>query len=391
MTGKLVAPLAAALAFSAFLAGRITGSEPPAAVAAATVAHYQCPMHPGYTSDRAGACPQCGMKLTAIGTEAPAVMPGVRTVQLRRTSGVHRFRTLGRVAAEETRIQRVTTGSEGWIREVYPAPIGSFVRKDQPLASFYGRDFIASQQSYFYALGSLDREHERPTTQQQGELIRAQVEQARETLEALGMGPTQLDEIARTRVAAKDIVLRSPVDGIVLASDALAGQRFEKFHELYRIADLRRVWVVADLYEREARFLRAGGRASITPPGSGAAVRAEIADSLPRFDGGDRVFKLRLEASNPGFTLRPDMLADVEIALDLPESLTLPDDAVVETGRARIVFVASGGRYAPRQVETGWRMDGQVQITRGLEPGESVALGANFLLDSDSRLRLGHD
>ena len=251
MSGKSIVLLAATLAVAAFVAGRITGGGPSPA-SAAGAAHYRCPMHPGYTSARAGTCPECGMQLTGLGVApapAAALVPGVRLFEAARTSGVRRFRTLGRVAPVESRIHRVSTGSDGWIRQVYPAATGSLVKKGQPLASFYSREFIASQQSYFYALSSEERERQSPSTAQQKLIIRAQVEQTRETLEALGMGSAQLDEIARTRIAVKDILLCSPVEGIILANDAVSGQRFEKFHELYRIADLKRVWVIADLYE----------------------------------------------------------------------------------------------------------------------------------------------
>jgi Cu(I)/Ag(I) efflux system membrane fusion protein len=334
------------------------------------------------------------MKLTsARGTASFSDMQfaGVRLYKTARTSGARRFRTLGRVSPIQSRIYRLSTGSEGWVRHVYPVSTGSLVKKDQPLASFYGREFIASQQSFFYALSSEDRERQAPSTASQQEVIRAQVDQTRETLEALGMNSFQIDEIAPTRVAAKDVVLSAPLEGIILGSDALSGQRFEKHHELYRIADLRRVWVIADLYEREAQFIRAGQKARISVPGSRVSVHATVGDTLSQFDRAEGVLKLRLETDNPGLMLRPDMLADVEIVIDLPPSLAVPDEAVVETGHSKVVFVAGGGRFTPREVETGWRMDGQTQITRGLEAGDKVALGANFLVDADTRLSPGHD
>jgi membrane fusion protein, copper/silver efflux system len=351
-------------------------------------------MHPGYTSGEPGICPQCGMKLTVLGgtaTLANTQTAGVKLYEAVRSPGAHRFRTVGRVTPITSRICRIGTGSEGWVRQVYPPVTGNLVKKDQVLASFYSREFIASQQSFFYALASEDRERQAPSTAQQQAIIRAQVDQTRETLEALGMSSVQIDEVARTRIAAKDIVLRSPVTGFILASDAVSGQRFEKNHELYRIADLGRVWVIADLYEREAQFIRAGQKARISVVGSTVTLTATVGDMLPPFDAAEGVLKLRLETDNPGYALRPDMLADVEIAVELPPSLAVPDDAVVETGLRKIVFVAAGGRFTPREVETGWRMDGQIQIARGLKEGEKVALGANFLMDSDTRLMPGHD
>jgi membrane fusion protein, copper/silver efflux system len=389
MSGKSVLILAVALGAAAFVAGRITGGG-PAPASAAPAAHYRCPMHPGITSAQAGNCPECGMKLTSVAPTATQAT-GVRLYEAARRGGARHFRTLGRVAPIEARVHRMSAGTEGWIRQVFSASAGSLVKRDQPLAAFYGREFIASQQSYFYALSSEDRERQAPGNLQQRSIIRAQVEQTRETLEAMGMSGAQLDEVARTRIAAKDILLSSPVDGFILASDAITGQRFEKYHELYRIADLNRVWVIADVSEREAQFIHAGQKARISVPGSKETLTAAVGETLPRFDGAERVLKLRLEADNPGIALRPDMLADVELELDLPSSITVPDDAVVETGRGKLVFVAAAGRFAPRPVETGWRMEGQIQVTQGLREGEKVALGAAFLIDSDTRLRPAHD
>lgn len=371
---------------------------------------YRDPMHPAYTSDRPGIAPDCGMPLVPYRTDeapsaaarpgfggpAPHVSPeqrqvlGVRLVQAAKSSGVHRFRTLGRVVVDDTRVYRVSTGSDGWIRSIYPVATGSLVRKDQSLAAFYSRDFIAAQQSFFYALASQDREAKTASTPEQHAIIQAQVRQARETLESLGMGATQLEDIARTREEAKEIVLRSPVTGLLLARNAMVNQRFEKYTELYRIGDLSRVWIIADLYEQEARFVKKGQTASISVPAAGRTLTAKVGDLVPQSELSEQTLKLRLEAANPEFALRPDMVVDVELGAPVPPGVSVPAEAVLDNGRRKIVFVGRGdGYFEPRQVETGLRFDDLVQITRGLQAGESVALGANFLLDSDTTLWLG--
>ena len=170
MSRKSVVLMAATVAVAAFLTGRITGRG-AASNAAVMAASYHCPMHPGYTSAKPGNCPQCGMKLTATRAVpvAETQFGGVKVYEAARTIGARRFRTLGRVTPIQSRIYRISTGSDGWIRQVHPVATGSLVKKDQPLASFYSREFIASQQSFFYALSSEDRERQAPSTAQQQE------------------------------------------------------------------------------------------------------------------------------------------------------------------------------------------------------------------------------
>ena len=399
-----------AIAVLSFLAGRFYDGAAPVTHASAHV-RYRDPMHPAYTSDKPGVAPDCGMKLVAYDPDAPdghspassgapevRVAAGalqalnVRLVEAAISAGVRRFRTVGKVTPDDALVYRVSTGSEGWIRSVAPFSVGSMVLRDQLLATFYSRDFIAAQQAYFYALASLDRETKAGGNAQQLALAQTQVQQTRETLEALGMGAHQLEEIAGPRQEAKAIELRSPATGVILARDAVVDQRFGKYMELYRIADLSRIWVIASLYESDARYIRSGQAARLSVPAAGRTLAARTVEVLPPEDGTGRVLNLRLAAENPDAALRPGMLVDVDLEVDLPASLMVPDDAVVDTGRARMVFVSRGeGAFEPRPVETGWRFDGKVQITSGLKAGERVALGANFLLDSDTRLRSGHD
>jgi Cu(I)/Ag(I) efflux system membrane fusion protein len=148
------------------------------------------------------------------------------------------------------------------------------------------------------------------------------------------------------------------------------------------------VWVVAEVFEQESQYLRPGGLAQIALREEGRHLPARITDSLPQSEAGGGTVKLRLEVDNPTFILRPDMLVDVELPVRLPPAVTVPLDALVDSGAHARVYVERGeGVFEPREVETGWRSGERVEIRRGVKPGERVVVAATFLVDSESRLK----
>lgn len=370
------------------------------AESARTILYYQCPMHPGFKSDKPGAAPCCGMEMEPVfaggetaGKEASPSLPpgtlhistekqqviGVRTGVVERSSSARTIRLLGRVAADETRLYKIKAAADGWIQEVYPVTTGSFVKKGQPLASFYTPDFYVTGQNYISALLNLDRRA--PGTERT-------VQTFEDTLRSLGADSPQLEEMKRTRQVSRNIVISAPATGFVIFRDVSAGLRFEKGEELFRIAELDPLWIYAELYENEARYVRAGARAKVTHPQLGERFSARVSDVLAQFDSTSRTMKVRLEVANPRHLLRPEMFVDVEFPLNLPPSLTVPAEAVLDTGMQKTVFVDRGaGVFEPRRVETGWRMDNRVEIVKGLMDGERIVVSGNFLIDSETRLQ----
>jgi multidrug efflux pump subunit AcrA (membrane-fusion protein) len=214
------------------------------------------------------------------------------------------------------------------------------------------------------------------------------VQAAVDALQALGMSDVQIAELATQRKASQQIELRSPVTGFVLERNVSPGQRFEAGDELYVIADLSQVWILADMFQYEASAIHAGQVATVELPEQGRQFRARVSEVLPQFDPSSRTLKVRLETHNPGFVLRPEMFVDVEFPLRVPSVLTVPADAILDSGLRKTVFVDAGdGYFEPRRVESGRRLGDRVEIRSGLMDGERVVTSGNFLLDSESRLK----
>ena len=376
------------------------------------VLYYVDPMHPAYKSDKPGIAPDCGMELVPVyedgsmggtGRSTSSMPPGtvnvdperqqfigVRVGQVERTSGRRTIRVLGRVAADETRIYRLNAAAEGWIQQISTVTTGSQVKKGQLLATFYAPEFRSSIQAYLYTLSALDRFKASGTeTPGQINLTNVSIQQAADSLKNLGMSEVQIEEIGRTRELTQNIKILAPADGFVLARNLSPGQKFEKGTEWFRIADLNRIWILADVFKNEAKLLRPGMLTRVTlPDDPDEGFDARVSEVLPQFDPTSRTLKVRLDAKNPRYVLRPDMFVDLEFPVSYPPTITVPADAVVDSGVKRTVYVAKGdGVFEPRKVETGWRAGDQVEIVRGLMPGERVVVSGTFLIDSESRMK----
>jgi membrane fusion protein, copper/silver efflux system len=325
-----------------------------------------------------------------VSPEKQQVM-GVRLGTAEQVPETHTLRLLGRVAADETRVYQVIAAIDGWITESSDRnSTGSLVKKGETLASFYSPEFLSAQQAYIFNLNSLDRfkASEQETTGQIA-LSKSNTQQYADTLRNLGMSDAQIEEIGRTRKRMQNIQIKAPVPGFILTRNITPGQKFSRGTELFKIADLRRVWILADLYENEAQYLKPGRSVKVTLPSQKKVFEAKVSNTLPQFDPATRTLKVRLEADNPGYALKPDMFVDVELPVTFPPAIVVPADAVLDSGLKKTVFVDRGnGLFEPREVETGWRFANRVEIVKGLEPGERIVISGNFLIDSESRMEL---
>jgi Cu(I)/Ag(I) efflux system membrane fusion protein len=372
---------------------------------------YVCPMHPDYHSDHPGNCPICGMSLEAEraggasgGDTAARALPqgtvrvspdrqqaiGVQVGVVRRSAGTRLLRMAGRVVADENRTYPIVAAVSGWIRSVENVTAGDTVKKEQVLASFFAPDaqFEMAQQSYYSSLEMLYRVGgTQPQSHESGRALEL-IERVADGLRNLGVSNSQMREMARRREVVHDIRVESPVDGVVLKRSVTSGLRFDRGFEFYRIADLTRVWILADVPGAQLRFIRRGAAVRITTPGESHAMPATLSPSEPLFDEATQTLKVRLEAANPRAALKPGMFVDVELPIDLPAGLVVPADAIVDSGLRKTVFVDRGnGCFEPRLVETGGRIGDDVEVTRGLASGERIVISGTFFIDSESRMK----
>jgi RND family efflux transporter MFP subunit len=378
--------------------------------------YYVDPMHPAYKSDKPGIAPDCGMQLEPVYAGAPlpvatsaqtaAALPpgsvridparqqlfGVRVDSVEKSSGDYKIRLLGRVAPDEGKIYKLNAGIEGYIQEISAATTGSFVRKDEVLATFSAPSASMTLQTFVLNLGAEDRFKKSAADgtvegQSMGS-VNANLQLRVQQLQNLGMSTLQMDEIRKTRQIPDTIKIVSPVDGFVVSRNVSPGQKFERDTEWFRIADLRRVWVVADVFESEAQYLKPGMQVRLSLPDQNAAVSGRVSKVLPQFDPATRTLKARIEVENQGYALRPDMVVNVEMPVTFSRALAIPAGAVLDSGLKQTVFVERGeGLFSPRVVETGRRFDDRVEIVKGLQAGEKIVVSGNFLVSSESRLQ----
>jgi Cu(I)/Ag(I) efflux system membrane fusion protein len=414
---RSVAVLLVSAIVLSFLAGyRVRGSRTrsPSPATGRQVLYYVDPMNPSFRSKEPGTAP-CGMPLepvyaddaqsgggstTASAGNVPVradrqQLIGVTLDKAQRRAVRQELRLLGRVAVDETRLYRMFSVTEGWVREAGRATTGSIVAKGDILATFYTPEISTTQQTYLSTLATYERVKKtgvNPYDNLQGgtqlQAYEKNLRTLKQSLMNLGMTAEQIEEIEQGREVAPVMQIRAPASGFVLARNLSVGQRFEEGVELYTIADLSRIWVLADVFEGDAALIRAGTRCTVTEPGRGGAHTARVSEVLPQFDATTRTLKVRLEVANSAFALRPEMFVDVEMPIELGPVVVVPKEAILDSGTRRLVFVAKGdGIFEPRAVTTGWRQGDFVEIQSGLQEGESVVTSGNFLLDSESRMR----
>jgi Cu(I)/Ag(I) efflux system membrane fusion protein len=371
------------------------------------VLYYVDPMHPWYKSDNPGIAPDCGMKLEPVyeggqpGGPASNLPPGVVQVtpEKQQLIGVQygtaeyrdsaqNIRAAAKVALDETRIAKAQAKIEGWIDDVFVDFTGKYVRKGQPLLTIYSPEALATQQEYLLALKAQSIMRDNPVHEMissGANLLAA----AKRRLELWDISDAQIETIRRTGEPLKNLTLYSPISGFVMERNAFPQQRINADTILYTVADLSTVWVMADVFEYEAANVRVGAPATLTLnylPGK--AFHGRVSYILPQVDSTTRTLKVRIQFDNPGYVLKPDMYGEVELRLPGRRMLTVPQEAVLNSGTRQVVFLEHGnGYFEPREVRIGEQSDGRVEILGGLTAGERIVTSGNFLIDSESQMQ----
>jgi len=302
----------------------------------------------------------------------------IRLEVVRRESLTQSVRAVATVVPDESRISHVHTRVAGWVEQLDVNTTGEMVRAGQPIARIFSQELLSSQTEYLVA---------RKLTSASG-ITSVVVASGRTRLTVLGMTPADIDAIERTGEPKRLVTVVAPRSGVVVNRGITVGTSVDPSTTLLTIADLSRVWILAEVPEANIPAVRVGARAQLDFPASGRPpFSARIDFVYPTLSERTRTLRVRFSAANPDGGLRPGLYGTAAFESAGEDVITVPRDAVVDTGVQQHVFVATGDRFEPRAVMLGVQLADRVEIRSGLKEGERIVAAGVFLLDSESRLR----
>jgi Cu(I)/Ag(I) efflux system membrane fusion protein len=371
---------------------------------------YTCPMHPSVVSETPGACPVCGMdlvkkskgdsgmdpqKLAKLGqvslspTQRVLANVAVTEVETRGSPGsagakaASEVRAVGVVAADETGLATLPSWVDGRIDRLLIEETGTRVSKGQPLISIYSPELLAAQEEFLVALESSDKMLADATSQR---------------LRLLGMSARQISRLRSSGKASEQVTMTAPNAGTVTGVMVRQGQYVKEGEPLYQIADLSKVWVEAEVYEKNLSDITEGMDVRVSADAfPGESMQGEVGFIHPTLDSETRTVKVRIELDNPEGKLKPGMYTSVffDVAQprsdasqgEAPSELLVPKSAVIRGGKSNNVFVEiDKNLFERRQVDIGRASDNYLVVTSGLKPGDKVVEQGGFLLDSEVQL-----
>jgi len=367
---------------------------------------YQCPMHPNYTSDKPGECPICGMTLVPIEEEKQEEMEMAMpegTVRINPekqqligiTFGRVEFKnlekkvtTVAKMTYDETKITDINTKFPGWIEKLYVDFTGKLVKRGQPLFSIYSPELVSAQEEYLLALKAKVYFEGKPYSDVTGSTDTL-LEAAKRRLLYWDMTQDQIKELEKSKKPQKTTVFSAPFTGFVVEKNALQGKFVMAGEKLYQLADISFIWVLADIYEYDLASVSTGQEVSMEFSSlPGEQFVGKITYVYPYLEEETRTTKVRIVLPNKDFRFKPEMYGNISIKLNLGRKLTLPESAVLDSGKRKLVFVDRGeGYFEPREVKLGIKTDDGFEVLEGLKEGERVVTSANFLIDSESKLK----
>ncbi|MBW2070138.1 MAG: efflux RND transporter periplasmic adaptor subunit [Deltaproteobacteria bacterium] len=368
------------------------------------IKYWVSPMDPTYVRDEPGKSPM-GMDLVPVYEEEgeekeptstiridPVTIQnmGVRFARVERKPLVKYIRTFGNITYDETKIYAVNIKFNGWIEKLYVNFVGEKVTKGQPLFDIYSPELLSAQEEYLLALQQYTSLSTSPYPSIR-EGAQRLLEASRTRLRYWDLTEGQIKQIERTGRTRKTLTIYSPATGVVIKKTAFEGHYVKAGEHQYEIADLSRVWVDVDIYEYELPWVRQGMSAEMELPYiPGKRYHGKVLYIYPYLQAKTRTARIRLQFVNPDYQLKPDMYANVYLKSTLAgDTLVIPQEAVIDSGVRKVVFVSLGkGKFQPREVKLGVEgNDNEFQVLAGLKEGEIIVISAQFMLDSESRLR----
>lgn len=388
------APVSASAPASAPSSSSSSASAPPPSASPAATLGYTCPMHADVRADAPGRCPFCGMDLVSVqGPKAPSAPPdtapitlsldriqsiGVRTALVEKLTSGDGLRLTAAVEVPEQGRAQVHVRAAGYVEAIHVKDIGVKVKAGEALVSIYSPEVLQAQQELL-TMSAWSTPGLPPPP----------VAAARKKLELLGVGKATIDAIIAKGQPVRAIGVSSPIAGYVTRKDVVLGSYAMPDKAIFEVADLARVYLVASLYPHQLAAVRPGDDATFTTPSlPGHAFATKIDIIYPEMDLATRTARARFRVDNKDLNLRPGQFGVVDIAGKHVDALTIPMDAVIDTGKAVYVFIArDGGLFEARNVELGEQIGSRFMVRSGLAEGERVVSGATFLIDAESRLQ----
>lgn len=301
---------------------------------------------------------------------------GVKTTRAEKKKGEYTIRTVGTVTADQSKEAHVHTKINGWIENIYADSIGKAVKKGQPLFDLYSPDLLSTQEEYLSA-------------RKLGDGGKDIAKVALDRLKLWGVSSRDINRLVNSGVSKRTLSFDSPVNGFIVNKTAIKGMYITPEMELFHIADLSKVWILVTLYEYDVSLIKAGDMADIEVPfDPGKNFKGKISYIYPEIEMETRTAKARIEVDNADSKFKPGMFANIEIKRSIGEAVSIPEDAVIDTGLRKIVFVKSGSsQFEPREIKTGPRMSGSFVVLSGVKEGEEVVTSAHFLIDAESKFQ----
>ena len=406
MKTQLVVAALLMTAVGAYVAGRYGAPHPESGAPAASattpakkILYYRNPMGLADTSPvpkkdpmgmdyipvyEGGAGADAGIKLSPEKVQKL----GVHTEPAARRDIGSTLRAVGALQISERGLHTVAPKFEGWIEKLFVDTTGQTVTKGQPLMEVYSPELYSAQREFLLANGALKGLGDKASEARAGFTDLASG--ALERLKNWDIDDAVIRNLKERWQFSRTLAITAPASGVVLEKPSVAGKRFMPGEPLYQIADLSSLWLIAEVFEQDIGSVRVGQKAAFAMTAyPGEVFEGKVAFIYPLLDAGTRTVKVRIELPNRRGLLKPDMFGTVELAVGgARQALAVPDSAVIDSGARRVVLVQAGeGRFEPREVKTGRRGDGYVEILEGVREGEAVVVRANFLIDAESNLK----
>lgn len=353
------------------------------------ILYWVAPMNPEYRRDKPGKSPM-GMDLVPVyeGEQdedrsvikiSPAVVNnlGVKVTKVKRMNISHVVDTVGYVTVDENNIEHIHTYADGWIKELNVKTTGETVTKGQLLLELYSPTLNNAQEELLLALKNKN-----------STLIRA----GEKKLITLGMSQTQINQIKKTRRVAERVKIYATQAGVVSQLNVREGKFVKPDTDLMTIEDLSRIWMIAEVFERQASWVKEGQAALATLPYMpGKNWQGSVDYVYPELDQKTHTLRVRLVFPNPDLTIKPKMYANIKIfSQAIKNALVIPREALIRTGEGdRVILALGNGRFKAQPIKVGIESGEYYQVLSGLTSKEMVVTSAQFLIDSESNLKAG--